>query len=224
MKDLDLGFIKSALPFWDQLEEKDIDLLETRLVKRTFEKGQSVHDGGDCTGLVLVKEGQLRTFILSETGREITLFRLFEWDVCILTSSCVMKNISFDINAEAEKDTEIYLLAAEAFKKLAEGNAAVKDFNTEIISSRLSDLMWVVEQVVFKSLDQRLANFLLDMYSIEGRCELHITHDAIARNIGSAREAVTRMLKYFQDEGILSLSRGQIRLNKLENLQTIADS
>jgi len=76
VKDLDLGFIKSALPFWDQLEEKDIDLLETRLVKRTFEKGQSVHDGGDCTGLVLVKEGQLRTFILSETGREITLFSL----------------------------------------------------------------------------------------------------------------------------------------------------
>lgn len=224
MKDKDYRFISSALPFWSQLKAKEQDLLMDRMVRMTFSKGQSVHDSGDCTGLLLVKDGQLRTFIISESGREITLFRLFEWDVCILTSSCIMKNISFDINAEAEKASEIYLVPTEVFKSLGQVNTAVKDFNSEIISSRLSDVMWVIEQVVFMSLDQRLANFLLDMYAIEGRHELHITHETIARNIGSAREAVTRMLKYFQDEGVLSLSRGQIKLSDVERLQALTNS
>lgn len=219
---MDFRFVNEVLPFWNKLNEKEQSLLKDRMVRMDFSTGQSVHSGGDCSGLVIVKRGQLRTYILSEGGREITLFRLFERDVCVLTSSCIMRNITFDIYAEAEKDSEVYLVPTEVFKQLDESNMAVKNFTGEIIASRLSDVMWVIEQVLFMSLDRRLANFMLELSSIEGSMDLPITHEAIARNIGSAREAVTRMLKYFQNEGMVALSRGMVRLTDFKKLQRLA--
>jgi len=222
LDNMDFTFVREVLPFWDELGIAEQSLLRDRMIRLDFEAGMSVHSGGDCSGLVIVKRGQLRTYILSEGGREITLFRLFERDVCVLTSSCIMKNITFDIHAEAEKESEVYLIPTEVFRQLDEANMAVKSFTAEIIASRLSDVMWVIEQVVFMSLDRRLASFLLDLSSIEGSMDLPITHDAIARNIGSAREAVTRMLRYFQSEGMVALSRGRVRLTDHKKLQRLA--
>ena len=197
--------------------------MEEKLLERCYSEGQIIHDGDDCTGLLLVKSGQLRIFVLSESGKEITLFRLFEHDVCILSSSCIMRNITFQIQVEAEKNSEILVMPAVVFKHLSGVNSAVKAFEAEIVSARLSDVMWIVEQVVFMSMDKRLANFLLEQSSIEGSDELLITHDTIARNLGTAREVVSRMLKYFESEGLVTLNRGKVALVDRKRLMECTD-
>jgi len=221
MEQKDIKFANEVLPFWDALSDNERTILLNRMSKLYYSKGQIIHSGDDCTGLLLVRSGQVRTYILSESGKEITLFRLFDRDVCILSSSCMMKNITFDVQVEAEKDSEMLLIPTAVYQKLSDTNMAVKDFTNEIISSRLSDVMWVMEQVVFMSLDKRLANFLLDQYSIQGTDQLLITHETIARNIGSAREVVTRMLKYFQNESMVLLSRGMITLIDRKKLNSL---
>ena len=123
-----------------------------------------------------------------------------------------MRNITFDIHVEAEKNSEIMIMPASVFKQLSDSNPAVKSFEAEIVSARLSDVMWVIEQVVFMSMDKRLAVFLLEQSAIEETDDLAITHEVIARNLGTAREVVSRMLKYFESEGLVSLSRGKITL------------
>jgi CRP/FNR family transcriptional regulator len=219
----DMDFIKDALPFWTELDAKQKTFMEEKLVERCYREGQLIHDGEDCTGLLLVKNGQLRIFVLSESGKEITLFRLFEHDVCILSSSCIMRNITFDIQVEAEKNSEILIMPAAVFKHLCDANPAVKAFEAEIVSARLSDVMWVVEQVVFMSMDKRLANFLLEQSAIEESDELFITHDTIARDLGTAREVISRMLKYFENEGLVVLSRGKVTLLDRKKLMECAN-
>ena len=206
------------LPFWNALDANQKRFLQGKLMERCYREGQNIHDGEECTGLILVNSGQLRSFILSESGKEITLFRLFEGDVCILSSSCIMRNITFDIQVEAEKNSEILIMPASVFKRLSDENLAVKDFQAEITAARLSDVMWVVEQVVFMSMDKRLANFLLEQASVEGADDLSITHDVIARHMGTAREVISRMLKYFENEGLVTLSRGKVTLTDRKGL------
>lgn len=213
-----IRLIEDVLPFWSSLEKSQKSFVTEKLTERCWGKGQIIHSSEDCTGLVIVISGQLRSFILSDSGKEITLFRLFEGDVCILSSSCMMRNITFDIHLEAEKDCRTLIMPAHVFKQLSEANIVVKDFQAEIVSARLSDVMWVMEQVVFMSMDKRLADFLLEQASIEGTDELLITHETIARNLGTAREVVTRMLKYFQDEGMVALSRGKITITNRKKL------
>ena len=215
--------IEDMLPFWNTLDANQKRFVQDKLVERRFREGQSIHDGEECTGLILVNSGQLRSFILSESGKEITLFRLFEGDVCILSSSCIMKNITFDIHVEAEKNSEILIMPASVFKRLSDESRAVKDFQAEITAARLSDVMWVVEQVVFMSMDKRLANFLLEQASVEGADDLSITHDVIARHLGTAREVISRMLKYFENEGLVALSRGKVTLTDRKRLMEFSE-
>lgn len=217
-----LEFVKEVLPFWNDLNAEEKKFIHEKLVERCYLEGQIIHDGEDCTGLLLVKSGQLRIFILSESGKEITLFRLFEYDVCILSSSCIMRNITFNIHVEAEKNSEILVMPSAVFKQLSDANPAVKAFEAEIVSARLSDVMWVIEQVAFMSMDKRLASFLLEQASIEGSDELSITHDTIARNLGTAREVISRMLKYFENEGLVALSRGRVALRDRKRLMEYA--
>lgn len=217
----DLKHIKDSLPFWNDLSNSEQASLVARMTKLQYSKGQIVHSGDDCSGLLIIKKGQIRTFILSESGKEISLFRLFEGDVCILSSSCIMRNITFDVEIEAEKDSELLVVPTAVYQKLSDSNMAVQAFTTDIVSSRLSDVMWVIEQVVFMSLDKRLANFLLEQSSIEGSDELSITHETIARNLGSAREVVTRMLKYFHNEGLVSMTRGAITILDRKKLNSL---
>ena len=217
-----LNFFKDVLPFWNALDANQKRFLLDKLTERCFIGGQNIHDGEECTGLILVKSGQLRSFILSESGKEITLFQLFEGDVCILSSSCIMRNITFDIQVEAEKNSEILIMPASVFKRLSDENPAVKGFQAEITAARLSDVMWVVEQVVFMSMDKRLANFLLEQASVEGVDELSITHDVIARHKGTTAEVIPPMLKYFENEGLVILSRGKVTIVDRKGLMGIS--
>ncbi len=209
----DLRALDENLPFWNTLTDAEKTTMLSGTIKFTHKKGDVVHeDRNTCTGLLMVTSGQLRIFIISESGKEITLYRLFERDVCVLSASCLIRNITFDVHIMAEKETTMLRIDTDTYKKAGESNSGVLDFTNELVSSRFSDVMWVVEQVVFMSFDKRLAMQLLELAAINESDTFRITHDQIARDLGTAREVVTRMLSRFSDENMVSLSRGGITI------------
>ena len=220
----ELDFMEEALPFWNSLTQNQKDILQSSAISLSYSKGDKLHRGPhDCMGLILVKSGELRAYIISETGKEITLYRLFERDICILSASCMLKNINFDIYVEANHDSNIILIPTPVFDELNQNSLEVSRYTGELISSRFSDVMWVMEQVLFSSFDKRLASFLLEQSVADSSDIIHITHEEIAKNLGSAREVVTRMLKYFQNEGMVSLFRGGITITDKEKLKKLLD-
>ena len=135
-----------------------------------------------------------------------------------------MPNIQFDTIIEAEKDTDFWLIPPNVYKSVMEASAALANYTNEILSSRFSDVMWLMEQIIWKSFDKRLAEFLIQESAIENTNHLKITHEKIANHMGTAREVVTRMLRYFQNEGWIRLSRGTIELIHPEKLTALTEN
>ena len=208
---------------WNRLTTNQKNRIQKGLITRRFEKGTIIHNGNmNCTGLLLIKSGQLRAYILSDEGREITIYRLFDRDICLFSASCIMRSIQFDVTIEAEKDTELWIIPAETYKSIMEESASVSNYTNELMATRFTDVMWLIEQIMWKSLDKRVAFFLLEEASIEESDELKLTHETIANHLGTHREVITRMLRYFQNEGMVKLSRGTVTIldkAKLEHLQ-----
>lgn len=214
----------SYLPIWQQLTEAQRQRIAGVIEYRTVPKGARIHDSSaDCLGLVMVRSGQLRTYILSEDGREITISRLFEYDVSILSASCVMPDMQLNVMIEAEKDSSFWSIPACLFKNLADESLAVANYARDLLAGHYSELMWLMEQIMFKSLDKRLAAFLLEESRVEGSETLKITHEVIGNHLGTAREVVTRMLRYFQGEGMVGLSRGTITLTDIQKLHRLEE-
>ena len=216
--------MQTLFPIWNKLTDLQKEKLEQSAVRRTVKKGTLLHNGDtDCQGLLLVEEGQLRAYILSEEGREVTIYRLFAMDLCLFSASCLMNSIQFDITIETEKDTSLWMIPPDVYKEVMEESAAAANFTNEVMASRFSEVMWLMEQVLWKSFDRRLAAFLTEESILEGTGELKITHEKIAAHLGTAREVVTRMLKYFQTEGLVRLSRGTVEVVDSEGLRRLAE-
>ncbi len=214
---------QEAFPVWNKLHSGQQDLILSNLRFQAVKKGTMLHNGdAECTGLLLVKSGQLRAYILSDEGREITLYRLFDRDLCLFSASCIMRSIQFEVSIEAEKDTDLWVIPAAVYQRIMEESAPVSNYTNELMASRFSEVMWLMEQVMWKSLDKRVADFLLEEAAIEGTSELKLTHEIIANHLGTHREVITRMLRYFQSEGMVKLSRGAVAIldeRKLEALR-----
>lgn len=213
---------KDNFLIWDKLTGKQQERLLKTVTYRIVKKGTIVHNGSmTCLGLLLVESGQFRSYIYSEEGREVTIYRLFEMDICMFSASCVMQNIQFDITIEAEKDSAVWIIPPNVLKELMEESAPMANFMNQIMAGRLSEVMWLMEQIMWKSFDKRLSGFLLEECRVEGTAVLKITHEKIANHLGTAREVVTRMLRYFQSEGMIKLTRGTVEIideKKLEKL------
>ena len=194
-------------PFWDKMHDIDKETFCRTAQHVKFEKGTNIHNGNECTGVILVKSGSLRLYMLSEDGKEVTLYRLFPGDVCILSASCVLKSITFDVFIDAEEDSECTVVGGCALEELANRIDEVKIYVLESALARFSDVMWVMQQILFMSMDKRLAIFLCDEAANREGDAIRLTHEQIAKYMGTAREVVTRMLKYFSAEGIISVSR-----------------
>lgn len=215
---------ETCFPIWNKLNQEQQKCIHDSLMTRHVEKGTVIHNGNmDCTGLLLVRSGQLRAYILSDEGREITIYRLFERDMCLFSASCIMRSIQFEITIEAEKDTEAWVIPAEIYRSMMEESAPVANYTNELMVSRFSDVMWLIEQIMWKSLDKRVAAFLLEECSIEDTTELKITHEIIANHLGSHREVITRMLRYFQSEGMVKLDRGTVTVTNAEKLRKLSE-
>ena len=215
---------QDAFPIWHRLKANEQKQILNTLISRTVKKGTVLHNGdADCTGLLLVKSGQLRAYILSDEGREITLYRLFDRDLCLFSASCMIQSIQFEITIQAEKDTELWVIPAEVYQSIMKTSIPVSNYTNELMASRFSEVMWLMEQIMWKRMDQRVAAFLLEESSIEDTSSLKITHETIANHLGTHREVITRLLRYFQNEGAVRLHRGTIELADVKILKEIAE-
>lgn len=216
-----IELFNKTFPFWESLDEIDKETFCRSSHYAKFEKGTNVHNGNECTGVILVKTGSLRIYIISEDGKEITLYRLFQGDMCMLSASCVLNSITFDVFVDSEENSECVVVGGCAYAEIAERVPQVKIFALEAAVSRFSDVMWVMQQIMFMSMDKRLAIFLSDEISKSGSDTVSLTHEQIAKYMGSAREVVSRMLKYFSTEGIVEASRKGVKILDKKRLRAL---
>ncbi len=155
------------------------------------------------------------------SGKEITLFRLFEFDICMLSSSCVYQNLSYDINLQAEKDSSVIIIDSNFFKDLSSTNSSIQKFFLELTQNKLSEVMWVIEQVVFFNLEYRVANYLINQYYLDNSINIYTTHETIANNLGSAREVISRILKRLEKNNLLKIGRGYITITDIKGLKSL---
>jgi len=210
----------TILPFWSDLTEQEKNLIENSIQIEKYTKGMLMHrTDNTCKGLMTVVSGQLRTYILSDEGREITLFRVKQNEVCILSASCLLDSITFDVLIEAMEDTEVIVIPASVLNKIMEQNPGIELYMYKTATEKFSDVMWTMQQILFLKIDQRVAQFLWDEMISRDSILLQITHDEIARYIGSAREVVTKVMKYLAQENVVELKRGSITITDKEKLR-----
>ena len=216
--------IANYFPVFSKLTPQQQKMVLDYTAIRTVPAGTVVHNGAmECTGFLLVRSGQLRAYTLSEEGREVTIYRLFDHDCCLFSAACIMSSLQFEVIIETEKDSEIFIIPPSVYQKLMNESLPVSKFTNDLMATRFSDIMWLMEQIMWKSFDKRLAAFLLEEANIEGTTLLKVTHERIANHMGTAREVVTRMLRYFQGEGFVKLTRGAIEITDKPGLEALKD-
>ena len=216
-------FYSQYFPFWDKLSDSDKTLLCDNTSEELFDKEQSLHDNMGCSGVFIVKKGKLRIYMLSEEGKEITLYRLSQGEMCMLSASCVLQSITFDVYVDAEEESECYRITAAAFGDVSDRIPDVKIYALETAVTRFSDVMWVMQQIVFMNMDKRVAIFLLDEIASLGSDTVIMTHELIARHLGTAREVVTRVLKQLAEDGCVEVTRKGIIVKDKKALRRIAE-
>lgn len=210
--DSSINFLEKNVPFYNKLNKQEIDMFNSNAFMTTFKKNHLIRvSKHECSGLIIIFNGCLRAYLNSSEGKEITLYKLLKYDTCIFTASCVFNNINFNMDVEAIEDTEVIILPSKYVEILSKQNMLFKEYLLQLTQSKMSEVMWIMEQVLFTSFDERLKNYLLDFNSDE----IKITHSEIAKDLGTAREVVSRMLKHFENEGMISMSRGIIKIMNL---------
>lgn len=212
---------REIFPFWEKISDGDREYICRNSHSVTYPKGKNIHDGSECSGVILVRSGSLRLYMMSDEGKDITLYRLHKGDLCMLSASCVLEAVTFEVFVDAEQDSQCCVIGGPAFAAVSERNPDIRIFALETAVSRFSDVMWVMQQILFMSMDRRLAIFLVDESARTGSDTIALTHGQIARYMGSAREVVSRMLKYFAGEGIVEASRGGVTILDRKRLREL---
>lgn len=171
-----------------------------------------------CRGFPLVIAGSIRVIKAAASGRELLLYRVEPGDSCIISSSCLLGHTPYTARGETESDVTLLVLPIQLFERLLAEKRAFRDFVFHLFADRIAELMELVEEVAFHRLDQRLARLLLARGD-----DIHATHQALAEELGSVREIVSRLLKGFAAQGLLSLGREHILIKDREGLQQLAD-
>ena len=216
--------IANYIPVFSKLTPQQQQMMLDYTAIRSVPAGTVVHNGAvECTGFLLVRSGQLRAYTLSDEGREVPLYRLFDHDCCLFSAACIMSSLQFEVIIETEKDSDIFIIPPSVYQKLMNESLPVSKYTNDLMASRFSEIMWLMDQIMWKSFDKRLAGFLVEEASIEGTTLLKVTHEKIANHMGTAREVVTRMLRYFQSEGWVKLTRGTIEITDEAGLEALQD-
>lgn len=209
-------------PFFNKLNDTERDYFTRGTRLREFSAGDLIHQPDiKCEGIIYMLSGTLRVYMLSDDGREITLFRQGPGEHCVLSASCVIDAISFEVFIESETDTTMYITDAPVVRKVSDSNPYLNIFTQELALEDFSVIMWTLQQVLFFSVDRRIAGFLLKESEKTGGNIVKATHEQIASSIGSAREVVSRMLKRFEEDGYIKLSRGSVEILDRESLEDI---
>lgn len=210
------------LPFWDSLTEMDRQIIERNVYCKHYEPGEIFFDAENSNaGMLIVLSGEMRAYMLSKEGREVTLYRLTKGDRGVLSVSSAISQLSLETHLEARSPVDLLLIPANVFHDLMEVNVHVRCFCYELMSRRFAVIMWVFQQILFSGFDQRLASFLIEESRRTDSAEITFTQEQIAEYINSAREVVARMLHRFAAEGLIENKRGEIKLLNIPALKKI---
>ena len=200
----------TQLPFWSSLTEREMDTLRRSAFVRHYKKGAFVHSSdNECLGMLFILSGEIRTYLLSDEGREVTLFRLYPGELCVLSASCVISQITFDTQMTAGMDTDVLIIPAIVIAALKEKNLHVRCFLYELATKRFSDVMWAMQQIMFKGSDRRLAEFLLAKAECTGSDTIRITHEQIACTAALAL-ALTNQILSATGHAVLPIESAQL--------------
>ena len=214
--------MSNRLPFWNLLTDKEKEILKDNTIERTYTKGSIVFDNSSsCLGLLNVISGQVRAYLVSDEGKEVTIFKLEDNDLCVLSASCIIKQITFDTQLVANEDTKVLIVPSNIIEDLAYMNIELRCYLYEKALARFSDVMWNMQELLFKGLDSRVSNYLINQYERTDSTIIKVTHEEIANDINSAREAVTRILKLFVQDGLIKLQKGCIEIIDVDALYDI---
>lgn len=212
------------LPFIDKLTDAEKQLVYQCSSIRDYAKNSGINAFSKaCLGMIYVIKGSIRVYIISEDGREITLFHINADNCCILSASCVINDIGFDVQLMAGEDTQLLAINAGAVKKLMDCNIEFRCYAYELSTNRLSAVVRSIKEILFDHFDVRLARVLLALYEKNGKKNIKITQELLAQEVNSAREVVTRMLKTFAMKGWLEVNRGCIVLKDIEALTELSN-
>ena len=213
------------LPFWNMLDEQEKTIVMRQMTERFYQKGENILCFCDASlGMVFVLDGAIRVSLISAQGRDITLFHIEAEESCILSASCIVGELSLKVSLTALKDTKLLAVHVDCLQRLIEQNLFVRCFAFELSTKRLSAVVRVMQQILFLHLDERMARYLLSVYEKTGERTIKMTQEVLAKEVNSAREAVTRMLKVFGEEGWIKLNRGTIFLRDLNALKKLAQN
>lgn len=205
------------IPFCNSAQPKLQEEINTFSILKAIPKGNFILTEGDqCNYISFIVSGRARVYKLGESGREITLYRLESGESCILTASCILSRRAFPAIAVAETDIQAVIIPSEYFRNWIRIYEEVSDYVFNLLSERLSSIIEVIEEIAFKNMDKRIAEFLINSKAIKN--EIKITHQEIARELGTSREVVSRILKDFEHEQLIKLSRGIIFIKNSEGL------
>lgn len=214
--------ILPKIPFWANLSSEEKALVSQRALTKSFNKDQIItSDRSACLGIILILMGGVRISLISDEGREVTLYRAHAGEFCVSTAFCVIQQLTFDAIVTAEEDTTVLVIPSSVCARLMDSNIHVRAFVFENSTKRYSQTIWAIQQMLFKRFDQRLASYLILAYEQNRSDELKKTQEEIARDVNSAREVVARMLQEFAAKGLVEIKRGKIVLKNIEGLKKL---
>lgn len=221
-KAISISQILPKIPFWANLSSEEKAIVSQRAITKRFNKNQLVSSNSSaCLGIILILSGGIRVSLISDEGREVTLYRAHANEFCVSTAFCVIQQLTFDAIVTAEEDTTVLVIPSSVCARLMDSNIHVRAFIFENSTKRYSQTIWAIQQMLFKRFDQRLASYLILAYEQNRSDELKKTQEEIARDVNSAREVVARMLKEFATKGLVEIKRGKIVLKNIEGLKRL---
>lgn len=206
--------------------EKEIEMIENGAYLQSVDAGVTLHSSGSsCSSVYFVVKGRIRLYRTLPNGKEITLYRIRENEMCLFSMSCILDHMPLDAIAYVEKPTELLVFPEDVIMTLMDQNKEFRNFLFRRVLKSLSEVMYLVEELTFQNMNQRLARYLI-MQSQENKkypMKIKNTHEEIALELGTAREVISRLLKEFEMESIVTLSRGMIYIKNEKMLKKLAD-
>ncbi|EHY5254233.1 Crp/Fnr family transcriptional regulator [Campylobacter upsaliensis] len=191
-------------------DERSLEVLQNQGIVKAYVKGYRIYpDSNELLGFLYVLSGKIRFFSVSSNAKEITIFTISGKESCIITTSCIFSNIQVDVVLEFMEDSSVFILPNKSFEALTHSNESIMRFNLSLVSKRLKQAFDTINDVSFKSLKNRVVKFLL---SNARDNHVKASQESIANNIGSAREAVARVIKELKAEGLIDTNRNEIVL------------
>ena len=210
---------ETVFPFWKSLTGKQQERINRSWRLELFDKNRMVYNTMlGCKGVMILWKGSIRIYMVSPEGREITLYRLREGDVCVLSASCLMEEIDFDILIEATEYTETVTIPAADLQAIMKENQIFENYLYKKTAERFTSVVWGMQNILFKKLDQKIARCLWEESIGQNTDVIKITQEEIAHEIGSSREVVTKVLKHMSGDQLIKTGHGKIKIQDKQKL------